>query len=101
MGQPRQKTVAVVGTGLTGLVTAHLLHNDAQQRYAVKVLERVSLVLSLCCKQEEAKAKEIKEQSCTSNRHMLIREPERRMLTERRVNRPPGVKGWCHQIRMG
>jgi protoporphyrinogen oxidase len=41
MGLPRQKTVAVVGTGLTGLVTAHLLHQDVQQRYAVKVLEMV------------------------------------------------------------
>ncbi|CAI6330989.1 unnamed protein product [Periconia digitata] len=34
-----KKTVAVVGSGLAGLATAHLLHSDRHQRYAVTVLE--------------------------------------------------------------
>lgn len=37
--QPR--SVAVVGTGMAGLVTAHLLHQDPQKRYRVTLLEKV------------------------------------------------------------
>lgn len=37
-----KQRVAIVGSGLAGLTTAHLLHNDRQQRYAVKVFECVS-----------------------------------------------------------
>lgn len=39
---PRPKTVAVVGTGMAGLATAHLLHQDPQSRYKVTLLEKVS-----------------------------------------------------------
>ncbi|KAH3943080.1 hypothetical protein HBH53_178210 [Parastagonospora nodorum] len=35
----QQQRVAIVGSGLAGLVSAYLLHNDPRQRYAVKVLE--------------------------------------------------------------
>jgi 2-polyprenyl-6-methoxyphenol hydroxylase-like FAD-dependent oxidoreductase len=38
--QPR--TVAVVGSGMAGLVTAHLLHQDTQRRFRVTLLEKVS-----------------------------------------------------------
>lgn len=34
--------VAVVGSGMAGLVTAYLLHKDPHQRYAVKLFESVS-----------------------------------------------------------
>ncbi|KAJ5812330.1 hypothetical protein N7474_008631 [Penicillium riverlandense] len=42
LSQPR--TVAVVGSGMAGLVTAHLLHQDRQERFRVTVLEKVSRV---------------------------------------------------------
>jgi uncharacterized protein with NAD-binding domain and iron-sulfur cluster len=35
------KRVAIVGSGLAGLVSANLLFNDARQRYAVRVFESV------------------------------------------------------------
>ncbi|KAL2754103.1 hypothetical protein ACRALDRAFT_1081282 [Sodiomyces alcalophilus JCM 7366] len=37
---PRQTRVAIVGTGLAGLTTAYLLHNDDQKRYAVTLFEQ-------------------------------------------------------------
>jgi 2-polyprenyl-6-methoxyphenol hydroxylase-like FAD-dependent oxidoreductase len=37
------KTVAVVGTGMAGLATAHLLHQDPQKRYQVTLIEKVGL----------------------------------------------------------
>lgn len=37
-----QIRTAIVGTGLAGLTTAHLLHNDERKRYAVTLLEQVS-----------------------------------------------------------
>lgn len=40
--QPR-KTVAVIGSGMAGLVTAYLLHHDPLQRYQVRLLEKVRL----------------------------------------------------------
>lgn len=40
-----QKTVAVIGTGMAGLVTAYLLHRDPQQRYRVQLLEKVLVVV--------------------------------------------------------
>lgn len=43
-GRPR--TVAVVGTGMAGLTTAHLLHQDPERRYEVTLLEKVSWYLS-------------------------------------------------------
>lgn len=42
-----QKRVAIVGSGLAGLVSANLLHNDRQQRYEVKVFESVSITHTL------------------------------------------------------
>ncbi|PSN61073.1 hypothetical protein BS50DRAFT_578869 [Corynespora cassiicola Philippines] len=39
MAPQRPIRVAVVGSGMAGLVTAYLLHHDARQRYAVKVFE--------------------------------------------------------------
>ena len=41
MVQGRQFRVAVVGSGLAGLVTAYLLHHDREQRYDVTVFEEV------------------------------------------------------------
>ncbi|OQE21030.1 hypothetical protein PENSTE_c012G07861 [Penicillium steckii] len=37
---PRPKTVAVIGTGMAGLTTAHLLHRDPKSRYEVTLLEK-------------------------------------------------------------
>ncbi|KAJ6093572.1 hypothetical protein N7486_008861 [Penicillium sp. IBT 16267x] len=37
----RRRTVAVVGTDVAGLATAHLLHRDPQKPYRVIVLEKV------------------------------------------------------------
>jgi 2-polyprenyl-6-methoxyphenol hydroxylase-like FAD-dependent oxidoreductase len=41
-----KQRVAIVGSGMAGLATAHLLHNDPHQRYSVTVFEsvRISLV---------------------------------------------------------
>jgi len=39
-----KQSVAIVGSGLAGLVSAHLLYNDRQERYALKVFESVSVV---------------------------------------------------------
>lgn len=33
--------VAIIGTGLAGLSTAYLLHNDGHKRYAVTLFEQV------------------------------------------------------------
>ncbi|PVI00769.1 hypothetical protein DM02DRAFT_718204 [Periconia macrospinosa] len=35
----KKQTVAIVGSGLAGLATAYLLHNDRHQRYAVSIFE--------------------------------------------------------------
>jgi hypothetical protein len=40
-----QERVAIIGSGLAGLVSAHLLHGDQKQRYAVKVFESVRYFL--------------------------------------------------------
>jgi NADPH-dependent glutamate synthase beta subunit-like oxidoreductase len=40
MAKTRQR-VAIVGSGLAGLVSANLLSSDGRQRYAVKVFESV------------------------------------------------------------
>ena len=46
--QPRQlQTVAVVGSGLAGLVTAYLLNQDPQRRFQVTLLEKVGASLAL------------------------------------------------------
>lgn len=37
---PVQNRVAIVGTGLAGLTTAHLLHNDQERRYRVTLFEQ-------------------------------------------------------------
>jgi predicted NAD/FAD-binding protein len=46
----RQK-VAIVGSGMAGLVIAHLLHHDLHRRYSVVVFESVrkSQVLAMVC----------------------------------------------------
>ena len=41
-GSERQKRVAVVGSGMAGLVIAHLLHRDPKSQYQVTVFESVS-----------------------------------------------------------
>lgn len=41
-----KQKVAVVGSGMAGLVTAHLLHNDMRQRYSVTVFESVRMYIS-------------------------------------------------------
>jgi hypothetical protein len=45
--ESKQK-VAIVGSGLAGLASAHLLQNDRRQRYAVKVFESVSPRPHIC-----------------------------------------------------
>jgi 2-polyprenyl-6-methoxyphenol hydroxylase-like FAD-dependent oxidoreductase len=40
MEKPHER-VAIIGSGLAGLVSANLLNNDPRQRYAVKVFESV------------------------------------------------------------
>jgi predicted NAD/FAD-binding protein len=37
--------VAIVGTGLAGLATGYLLHNDERNRYDVTLFERVRIPL--------------------------------------------------------
>lgn len=44
---PQPRTVAVVGTGMAGLATAHLLHQDPSKRYQVTLLEKVSAFPSI------------------------------------------------------
>lgn len=41
MDSPQHARVAVVGSGMAGLVVAHLLKQDSRQRYTVKVFESV------------------------------------------------------------
>ncbi|KAK4998304.1 hypothetical protein LTR66_002450 [Elasticomyces elasticus] len=43
MVQKGQTRVAVVGSGMAGLVTAYLLHRDIQSRYAVTIFEGVRI----------------------------------------------------------
>jgi NAD(P)-binding Rossmann-like domain len=38
-----QSRIAIVGTGLAGLVTAYLLHNEPKSRYRVTLFERVRM----------------------------------------------------------
>lgn len=35
--------MAIIGTGLSGLVTAYLLHHDRQKRFDVKLFEKVCI----------------------------------------------------------
>lgn len=37
-----KKTVAVIGSGMAGLVTAYLLQRDRQKRYEVEIFETVN-----------------------------------------------------------
>lgn len=41
--QQSRKTVAVVGSGMAGLVTAYLLQQDRLARYSVKIFETVMI----------------------------------------------------------
>lgn len=43
MEKESQKRIAVVGSGLAGLLTSYLLQQDTKQRYAVTLFEEVSL----------------------------------------------------------
>lgn len=36
-----------MGTGMAGLATAHLLHQDPQKRYQVTVIEKVGFISQL------------------------------------------------------
>lgn len=38
----KKETVAVIGSGMAGLVTAYLLRQDKQRRYEVEVFETVN-----------------------------------------------------------
>jgi predicted NAD/FAD-binding protein len=38
-----KQKVAIVGSGMAGLVTAHLLHHDIHQRYSVTIFESVRM----------------------------------------------------------
>ena len=40
-----RKTVAVIGSGMAGLVAAYLIQQDNEHRYEVKVFETVSLIV--------------------------------------------------------
>jgi predicted NAD/FAD-binding protein len=39
----RKYKVAIVGSGMAGLVTAHLIHHDLHQRYCVTIFESVCM----------------------------------------------------------
>lgn len=41
MARQMKTRVAVVGSGMAGLVTAYLLHRDPEQRYQVTLFEEV------------------------------------------------------------
>ena len=36
--------MAIIGTGLSGLTTAYLLHNDEKKRYGVTLFEQVKSI---------------------------------------------------------
>lgn len=38
----RKKTVAIIGSGMAGLVSAYLIQRDRQQRYEVEIFETVN-----------------------------------------------------------
>lgn len=40
--RPPQSSVAIIGTGLAGLTTSHLVQNDELKRYSVTLFEQVS-----------------------------------------------------------
>lgn len=42
--QDAPQKVAIIGTGLSGLTTAYLLHNDEKKRYDVTLFEQVKLI---------------------------------------------------------
>ncbi|KAJ6126326.1 hypothetical protein N7523_001938 [Penicillium sp. IBT 18751x] len=42
MQKPKTRDVAVIGTGMAGLVTAYLLHHDPQQRFRVRLVDKDS-----------------------------------------------------------
>lgn len=44
----KQKTIAIVGSGMAGLTTAYLLNGDRKQRYNVKVFEMVCIMAVTC-----------------------------------------------------
>ena len=48
MNDNAPKQVAVIGSGMAGLVVAYLLQRDVKQRYAVTVLEEVSNCFEYC-----------------------------------------------------
>lgn len=43
MDTERPISVAIVGSGMAGLVTAYLLHQDPRKRYRVKLFESVGI----------------------------------------------------------
>jgi len=48
MNNNGQKQVAVIGSGMAGLVVAYLLQRDVKRRYAVTVLEEVFRRFEYC-----------------------------------------------------
>jgi cation diffusion facilitator CzcD-associated flavoprotein CzcO len=52
-GSGRQK-VAVIGTGMAGLVIAYILRNDPQGRFEVEVFEKVSTASHFCSNASKA-----------------------------------------------
>ena len=42
--EPRRNHVAVIGTGMAGLVIAYLLRNDTRGRFEVEVFEKVNSI---------------------------------------------------------
>lgn len=46
VGRKKKERVAVIGSGMAGLVTAHLLQRDKRGRFDVEVLEMVCSFLS-------------------------------------------------------
>jgi predicted NAD/FAD-binding protein len=47
--KPPRKKIAVVGTGMAGLVIAYILKNDPRQRFEVEVFEKVKPLLCDMC----------------------------------------------------
>jgi predicted NAD/FAD-binding protein len=43
MKEHHRRHVAVVGTGMAGLTAAYLLHHDPQQRFRVRLIDKVDI----------------------------------------------------------
>jgi cation diffusion facilitator CzcD-associated flavoprotein CzcO len=74
MTEPQRKSVAVIGTGMAGLVIAYILRNDPRGRFDVEVFEKVnpnSTATSLPSLEKKEKDKQTRADSTTSKTNFL------------------------------